>query len=202
MAGLARDSQRRRPRQERSRDLVDALLVATARVVAKDGPEGVTINAIVRTAGVSPGSAYQYFGSKDELLGALVERKAERDLHEIAGAMTGGSLEEVLRGSTRVMVALHRRDRALMQGLLALVAPTGRQLVVRAIARQGREGLRALLEAHRAELRPDLDPSLAAFVLGKAIEEVVHAALLEEPERIEDPRLADELFRLGWAYLQ
>lgn len=57
-------SPRKRPRQERSRRTVEAILDAAARVFETVGPNAATTNAIAERAGVSVGSLYQYFPNK------------------------------------------------------------------------------------------------------------------------------------------
>ena len=67
---------RKTPRQKRSADTVAVIVEAAARILEKDGFEGFNTNAIAEKAGVSIGSLYQYFPSKNALLGALMEREA------------------------------------------------------------------------------------------------------------------------------
>lgn len=195
---------RRTPRQRRSQALVDTILDATAKLLEKKPLAALTTNRIAEVAGVSIGSLYQYFPDKTSLAGALVERKATRDLEELGAALAKTApegLEQTLRVVTKTMVELHRRDRALLKALLALVSPTGRFEAVRALAAHGREGFVAILEANDAQVRAG-DRRLISFVLGRALEEVVHAALTEAPELLDDPRFADELFELAWRYLR
>jgi len=70
-------SPRKRPRQRRSQQTVDAILEAAARVFAERGHAGGTTNHIAATAGVSVGSLYEYFPNKDAILVALVERQMD-----------------------------------------------------------------------------------------------------------------------------
>jgi AcrR family transcriptional regulator len=70
---------RRLPRQQRSRELVNRLVDATAAVIVERGLDGTTTNHIAERAGVSVGSLYQYFPDKEALLEALLERLG-RDL--------------------------------------------------------------------------------------------------------------------------
>ena len=51
------------------------ILEAAARVLELHGFEGFNTNAIAERAGVSIGSVYQYFRSKDALLSGLIERE-------------------------------------------------------------------------------------------------------------------------------
>src|SRR6185295_18754704 len=64
---------RKRPVQARSQRTVDAVLKAAAQVFTRRGYAGATTNHIAERAGVSVGSLYEYFPSKDALLVALME---------------------------------------------------------------------------------------------------------------------------------
>src|SRR3569832_1710302 len=68
---------RKKASQERSRATVDVLVEATARVLVKEGFDRASTNRIAEQAGVSIGSLYQYFPSKEALVAALVERHIE-----------------------------------------------------------------------------------------------------------------------------
>ena len=59
----------------RSRELV---LDAAERVMAKDGFEAATLARVVEESGVPMSSVYHYYGSKDGILLAVMERGAER----------------------------------------------------------------------------------------------------------------------------
>jgi AcrR family transcriptional regulator len=66
---------RKTPRQKRSADTVAVIVEAAAHILERDGFEGFNTNAIAEKAGVSIGSLYQYFPSKNALLSALMERE-------------------------------------------------------------------------------------------------------------------------------
>jgi AcrR family transcriptional regulator len=61
-------SARRRPRQRRSAELVEAILEAAVRVLVRDGGDGFTTVRVAEEAGVSVGSLYQYFPNREALL--------------------------------------------------------------------------------------------------------------------------------------
>lgn len=67
---------RKRPGQQRSQQMVDILLEASGRVIARQGLASLTTNRVAAEAGVSIGSLYQYFANKQELLEGLLERMA------------------------------------------------------------------------------------------------------------------------------
>src|SRR3954467_4230018 len=81
---------RKRASQERSRATVAALVEATARILVTEGFDKASTNRIAEVAGVSIGSLYQYFPSKE----ALVLAVAERHNGEIS-RVVGGVLAEI-----------------------------------------------------------------------------------------------------------
>jgi len=195
---------RKQPQQKRSKVVVDTLLEATARILERSGLEETSTNEIARVAGVSVGSLYQYFPSKEALVAALIERKVELDMREVGEAvekLQQEPLERIIAGAVRVTLEMHRRDRGLLRALLELVPRVGRHAQVRQMVAQGRVALRQLLEAHKAELRR-VDLDIPTFIVGRLLEELAHAALFERPELLEDPRFADEVTYLVVAYLR
>lgn len=91
---------RKLPRQERSAATVEAILIAGAQILERDGLAGYTTNAVAERAGVSIGSLYQYFPNKQALTVALLQRSA----HELEARLThrleeieGSPFEEGLR---------------------------------------------------------------------------------------------------------
>ena len=55
-------------------DLHTALLDAALEIIGESGPQGLTIRAVARRAGVSHAAPYRHFTDKDELILAVVER--------------------------------------------------------------------------------------------------------------------------------
>ncbi len=61
-------SSRRKPKQARSADLLQAILQAAIQVLAKEGVSRFTTTRVAERAGVSVGSVYQYFPNKASIL--------------------------------------------------------------------------------------------------------------------------------------
>jgi AcrR family transcriptional regulator len=109
---------RKKPRQARSQATVEVILAAAARVFARSGYAATTTNHVAAKAGVSIGSLYEYFPSKDAILVALTERhvdEAERELGRVLAELreTPRSLDDTIGMLVRTMVELHARDRGL-----------------------------------------------------------------------------------------
>ena len=103
---------RRRPKQGRSRDTVEAILTASKQVLMRNGLKGFNTNVVAERAGVSVGSLYQFFPGKEAILATLVrdmrrdmladliaaqQASNTSDLAEAVGAMIDASLNHHLR---------------------------------------------------------------------------------------------------------
>jgi AcrR family transcriptional regulator len=82
----------------RTHDLDDLLDVAE-QVVSDDGPSGLTLRRLASAAGVSNGSIYHAFSSKDELLARIWLRAAQRFLRMQATRVDAALADEHASGS-------------------------------------------------------------------------------------------------------
>jgi AcrR family transcriptional regulator len=191
-------------KQQRSRLTIDAILEATARIVGHAGLDGANTNRIAEIAGVSIGSLYQYFPCKEALLAAVIEREALADLEAMREVLRGCAdkpLGEVVEIAVHELVARHARNPGLYRWMLTYVPALGQHPKVRDIAGQGRAMIRDLLGARRHELAADVEPAMAAMIVGSAVEAAIHAAVFERPEALRDGTLAAALSRLCRGYV-
>jgi len=95
-------------RGERKAQTRAALLSAAARVYARRGFDGATLDEVAAEAGFSKGAVYGHFGSKENLLLALMgEHLAEEVAEQVALFDRGQSTwDRPLRGSERWMESL------------------------------------------------------------------------------------------------
>lgn len=105
---------RRRAKGERR---IAGLLEAAASVFAEQGFDKATTNAVAERAGVSPGTFYQFFASKEALAEALIaawsdEVTAAHD-HAFAPEAAGAPLEALVARVADTLLDLHRRRPAL-----------------------------------------------------------------------------------------
>jgi AcrR family transcriptional regulator len=118
---------RKRPRQERSRATVETILAATARVLVKKGFDGLTTNAVAEAAGVSIGSLYQYFPSKEALVAALIEQHIEEMnsaiLHELT-RVAQLPMAQAVRAVIELTIRAHQLPYLALTSASTPVAPT------------------------------------------------------------------------------
>jgi len=194
---------RKQPRQARSRALVEAILDATERVLAQEGSEQATTTRIAEVAGVSVGSLYQYFPSREALLAAVIERRVERDEKELMvrmAALGDASLATVLRAGASLLVETYRREPDLYRTMVDEMDRVARDARVQAMIDDAMARTVAMLEPHRATIGID-DLPLAVYTLVTAQVAVVRDAVRRRPELLEDDRLADMLGTLAVRFL-
>lgn len=94
---------RRTPTQQRSRETVDAVLEATDRLLRELGLKGLLMRDVAKIAGVSMGTLYQYFATREALLAGWEERAFER-----IGLKIGEELATVVTEEPPLEVAVFR----------------------------------------------------------------------------------------------
>lgn len=88
------------PKQARAQHTVGVILEAAARILEEQGLEAANTNAIAARAGISVGSLYQYFGSKDAILAELArstELATADELVKAGEAVAGLPFEQQAR---------------------------------------------------------------------------------------------------------
>ena len=102
---------RRRPRQSRGQARVELLLDAAAAVIAEQGLQAATAEAIALRARTAKGSLYQFFPNREAVLAALALRYADelRAIHERAFPIDphGLSLDRLIDRIVKPLAEFH-----------------------------------------------------------------------------------------------
>lgn len=109
---------RRVPTQARSRERVERILDATARLVVAHGVDAVTTRSVSEAAGVPVASIYQYFADRDGLLLALAERDMAEMDEQVArdlAALEVLSVRTVVETTMRAFVTVYHRRQSFVQ---------------------------------------------------------------------------------------
>jgi len=195
---------RRAARQERSQATVDAILEAATRLFAEGGLDQVNTNHIAELAGVSIGSLYQYFPSKEAILGELIDRHSEQTIAALAAKLAefdARPIPAVLREIVQILLEADTIDVNLHRVFLDKLPDAGRIEQRSGEIRRVTTAVRQLLLERRGDELAIGDRDVAAVVLVHALEAVTNAAVFEFPDRLRDPSLVDEITALAVRYL-
>ena len=207
MARKLHTNPRKSASQERSRLTVDTIVEATTRVLIKEGYDRASTNKIAAVAGVSIGSLYQYFPSKEALVAAVSERHSREVLQLLRKALArvaAGPIKVAAHEFVSAAIDAHRVNPRLHRVLAEQVPRIGRLESVEAINQESYALIRGYLEAHREEIDVD-DLDVAVFIVVTAVEALTHAAVLQRPDILTDDKaekFADEVTDLVVRYLQ
>ncbi len=170
----------------------DAIVDAARDAATAGGMAAIQIAPVAERAGVAAGTVYRYFPGKIELVGALVESVAEREIEAVRKAADAapGPLSAVA-AAVATFGARALRNRKLAWAVIAEPVDTDTD----AVRQQYRRDLSAEIETRiRAAIAgghlPDQDASLAASALVGALLEGLIGPLA--PDGMEDPARARE----------
>jgi AcrR family transcriptional regulator len=189
---------RREPKQQRSRQTVEAVLDAVQCVLRRHGAQAITTNRVAEAAGVSIGSLYQYFPEKQAIFTALHDRHVDRVRHVIERTMTlctSASLEEFTRELVERLANVHSEDAELHE-LVSVAVPGG--------ANGFKRALHATFEQVMSPTKQDRytpeEIERMLFLLPHMVEALVHG-VAHQKQAISRERAKDEAIRTVAVYL-
>jgi len=102
--------------KSRTTDKREEVLDIASETFLSKGYDGTSINVMAREAGISKESIYRYFGSKEDLFLAVVERELEvyrQGMQETASNFQGKSMREALSQLAEKALSVVSSDRTL-----------------------------------------------------------------------------------------
>jgi AcrR family transcriptional regulator len=196
-------SPRKSPRQQRSKVTVDAMLTAGARILAQEGLEAATTARIAEVAGVSIGTLYQYFPSKEAIVAALIDRyfaDVEEQFTATLAGLSSAPTDLAVKELVRMLVRMVRTNAPLYGVLEVQSKALGKYSDERRTRDVIGAQVVAFLKSRRKGLRPkSLDAAI--FLSVHVVDALVEATLIERPEFLATQEFEDELCDLVGRYL-
>lgn len=194
----------KKPKQDRSKSTVEAILVAVTQIMDKDGPMGLTTNKIAEKAGVSVGSLYQYFKNKESIFEAILLRMTEENLASLEKNLSQKPDGVGIRDIIRLVVMSHFENIQKMGKLTSVLFEYAPQVLSPLHFKKADERIvRFLLEKveeYKIELRPK-NKTHAFFICSQAVRGVIFMSYLQRsPE--ERPMIMEELVDMLASYLE
>ena len=199
MATAERTLRRREPRQERSRQTVDAVLAAVQLVARRHGSRAITTNRIAEVAGVSIGSLYQYFPDKRAIFAAVHDRHVDdvrRVIEQATTACASGPLRDFARELVQGLMNVHA-DVAELHEIVSSEVPGSRPGLTEALHRTFGDAL-----SHPDRDRYCLDQrERMLFVLPRMVETLVHGAASRGRDALSRNGTGSEVVRAVEVYV-
>lgn len=200
---------RRVPSQARSEQTIQVIFEATAQVLNEFGEAALTTNRIAQRAGVSVGTLYQYFDSKESIILGMLTREREQVMSTLDGLLSNADPDAPARSDPRVILRafIRRYIEAFGTG-----APGRRALIRYAWSLDRQQMLvQSLREAsdrialHIGRMKHPLlrPPSPAmAFVMTRLLAGTVRSASLEDSPLLDTIEFEDALVDACWGVMR
>lgn len=173
------------------------ILNAAERIFSRKGFDKARMDDIVHAAGISKGSLYWYFKSKDELIRALLDRVFISEMREAEALVElPGSAEEKLKAFVAIAVREYKHFEKILPLSYEFVALAARSKAVRAVIvgyfKHYLEMMAKIIEdgIEAGEFRP-VEPDVAASSLISMYEGLAMLWFLE-PDLVEWERMSGE----------
>jgi AcrR family transcriptional regulator len=190
---------RRTPRQARSIETVGAIFEATARILQRDGPQGLTTGRIAEASGYAVSTIYDYFPTKDAILVAMARRELDRTFETLQKAVASTNAaggEAATRTLIRAMIRGFGGRQRMRGALIETMIASGHA----AELAQPVDRIAALLLTTGGAVAGRLSPE-SLYVLTRAIIGAIRAWAMEGAARVTPQVLESELAELARAYV-
>jgi AcrR family transcriptional regulator len=184
--------ERKIPKQARAHNTREVIFEATARIIERQS--ALNTNAIAALAGISIGTLYGHFASKEAVLVAMARRQLAHDETAVVQAVC----KDVRLGTSHVRLAVHT--------LVALhhVRPAVRRIVMATHDAHGLSAERAIavrravqrIAAWRAQAGRPYAPKATMFVAARALVGTMRAAFEEASPFLGTKEFEDTLTNL------
>jgi AcrR family transcriptional regulator len=186
---------RKNPQQRRSKQTIDDIFEAAARIFETDNEPAIDTNGLAARAGVSIGTLYYYFSDKISLLRAMALREVERQEQRFMAIIASGQRDDpaaLMRAMVReALVPLNGRQR-VRRRLFDILGtdPVVRRALYDTISRVTDRFLEGL------GTDPSGVPPARRYILLRSILGPVRAAVFGDPQMLASQDFEDELVRL------
>ncbi len=160
---------------------------AAANEFASNGYQKASMNSVVKEAGISKGSLFQYFPTKLDLFEkvvAVATHRAKGFLRETRNSTSGLSIDKRLGDLLKAgfdFIDKHPQLSRIYFGMLHSGSSPFGSTRLQVLHRQGIEFLTKILEeaTENGELRDDLDLPRIAFLLNGVMQQLLHSYYTE-----------------------
>ncbi len=187
-------------RERRKVEVRNRLIESAISLFSEKGFNETTVEDITEAADVAKGTFFNYFPSKEHVLGALVDLQVTRVNEALAAAKTGRRTRDVLNDLTEVLPRLPGRSRTMTRSLMSGLAgsETVRSVFLPGM-KQGREVLAEVFKIgqQRGDIRTDLDAAALAFFFQQSMFGAVMFWSIGGAQDL--PVVVEHAFRVMWS---
>jgi len=192
---------RKKATQGRAKETVKSIVEATTHIIEESGISDLSTNQIAKKAGVSIGSLYQYFPSKESILIHLVEKELTSHVDNIQthiSQMDDTNLEEFIDEILITILNMFEKKKKIRY-LLYKYLPRGLTPLIHDIENQLQKTIYEKLKTY-PELNTREDLNTVSYILVHSVIGVVHGKLAKG-RTFDSEKVNEELKKMIKGYL-
>lgn len=200
--GKQLNSQRKEPKQARSKAIVESIFEATVRILPKIGSHNVTTKKIADFAGISIGSFYQYFPSKESVLTSIIDAAAKSKTNEIQKRIEqidGKTMREATDSLVDLGLEVFLKEKEKVREIFRQAPELGKIPTLLKLRQTVVDRLALEMKKHQPG-KPDEEYRRVSFVAVNSLMGVVHTMLYDEKQTYTIEQLSFELKAMLNAY--
>lgn len=196
---------RKNPKQERSKETVDAIFGAVTHILNKDGADHLNTNKIAEVAGVSVGSLYQYFKNKESIYEGILLKLIENNLKNLEKTIldmkpTDRNIRQIvdliIRSQYESFLKMDKVSTVLLEYAPKVLPPSHFQKVDEKMIKF----LIEQVDRHEMKIRPT-DRETAFFVCSQAVRSTMLMTFIGRKDQ-EREKAINELIDMLATYLE
>ncbi|ORB28875.1 TetR family transcriptional regulator [Nocardia brasiliensis ATCC] [Mycolicibacterium parafortuitum] len=184
--------------------MVERILDAGQQVLITHGYDGASTNRIAETAGISPGSLYQYFPNKDAIAGAVIDRYSDQLAAQVAANVTERLTQpapDYVRESIAALLDALDVHPEFLRAVMEQTPRLGGAGKLLAFEQRIGELTLAYLTINNKQVREDAPLHTASWMLVRMVEHLCVRYILDRPP-IPRERFLDEITLMSLNYLR
>ena len=188
--------------QDRAKFTIGSIVEAASQIIEKSGIEKLSTNQIAKKAGVSIGSLYQYFPSKESILAVLVESELTAHFKEVKRQIEFSEKQNLEEFAEEILDLVFDmfEEKKKVRYLLFKFIPRGLTPIIHQVEDEMQEVLTQKLKTFKElEGRENLD--IMSYVIIHSIFGIVHG-YLPKSRKIHRELVEAELKKIFKLYLQ
>lgn len=197
-------SLRKEPNQSRSQDTMESIVKATAHILEKEGFEKTSTNKIAAKAGVSIGSLYQYFPTKESILALLMDKFMRSEIEMIDKVLSehkSSTLEQTIRSIINASISTKKRNKRFTKIFAQKIFSFNKMDALKKVDDYMMDQFKIYIKPFEKDIRMEnLDMSL--WISIQCVKLVPVAIMFQESYDLDDPKMSDELVHLIYQYLK
>ena len=204
---------RKLPQQQRSKQIVEAIVEASRKILLEEGAEHLNTNHVAEVAGVNIASLYRWFPNKEAIIQSTFEALVEEEIKDLLTMHASLHFEEPVSindAITYIIDPLIQRQCRFLSLHETFYRENQSDFDV---------GKRPCLDTDESWMDaanswiatviqsniPNLsfeEAELKAFMLSRSIQGICFSAATDQPELLQSPEFRDEIFEMARLYLE